>query len=357
MTRASRLRPGRALGRSSVAVGLLGAALAAGPATAQPATDQPAALGTPSEAVQQLIDLSHQSEQTNQATLGAQADLDTKLAARHTAEAAAAVDRQALDAAKTTLAQYQPEIDAIASATYRGARTGRLFAVVLSDSPQQLLDQMSAMDALAAQTTVKVSGFKRAADAAAAADVTARASADSARTAADQAAAVRADLTRRQTELQGRIADVTTAWARLSAADKQSLAGSPLPAGFDRDAVLRGLTPGSPIAALAAGMTRIGDPYVWGGNQPGGFDCSGLVQWAFKQVGKDLPRTSEAQSLGGTPVARDDMQVGDVVTFYDDASHVGIYAGNGMILHASTFGVPVAIAPIGNQPFHNARRY
>lgn len=350
--RTSRSWSSRKLGRALAAAGLFSVALAAGPAGADPA-----ALGSSGDAVQQLIDLSHRSEQTNQATLGAQADLDAKLAAQRAADDTAAADRRTLDTAEATLARYQPEIDAIAAATYRGAWTSRPFAVLLGDSPQQLLDQLSAMDVLAAQAANKVSGFKRAADAAIAADQASRASADAARVAADQAATTRADLQRSQTELQGRIAGVTAAWARLSATDKRSLTGNPLPAGFDRDAVLRGLTPGSPIAALAAGLTRIGDPYVWGGNQPGGFDCSGLVQWAFAQVGKDLPRTSEAQSLGGTSVSRDDLQVGDVVTFYPDASHVGIYAGDGMILHASTFGIPVAVAPMANQPFHNARRY
>jgi cell wall-associated NlpC family hydrolase len=135
------------------------------------------------------------------------------------------------------------------------------------------------------------------------------------------------------------------------------LAGSPFPPGFDIDTLLRGLVPGSGTSALAAGLTRIGDPYVWGATGPHQFDCSGLVQWAFKQVGKDVPRTSSQQAAYGTPVDQKDLQPGDVVFFYSDISHVGIYAGNGMMVHASTFGVPVAVAPMGSTPYHSARRY
>ena len=83
----------------------------------------------------------------------------------------------------------------------------------------------------------------------------------------------------------------------------------------------------------------------------------GLVQWAFKQVGKNLPRTSQAQAQGGVPVAREALQPGDVVIFYPGATHVGIYAGDGNVLHASTFGVPVAVARLDAMPYNTARRY
>ena len=106
-------------------------------------------------------------------------------------------------------------------------------------------------------------------------------------------------------------------------------------------------------------MTQIGNPYVWGGAAPGGFDCSGLVQWAYKQAtGISLPHSSEMLAQGGQPVALSDLQPGDVLTFYADASHTGIYVGNGMIIHASTFGVPVGVAPLSaGGPIFDARRY
>jgi cell wall-associated NlpC family hydrolase len=108
--------------------------------------------------------------------------------------------------------------------------------------------------------------------------------------------------------------------------------------------------------ALAAAQTRLGMPYQWGATGPNAFDCSGLTSWAFQQVGITLPRTSAAQSTFGTAVSKDDLQPGDLVFFYSPVSHVGIYMGDGKILHASESGEPVKISDISSFPFHNARR-
>ena len=111
-----------------------------------------------------------------------------------------------------------------------------------------------------------------------------------------------------------------------------------------------------PIAVRAA-LTRLGDPYVWAAAGPHAFDCSGLVVWAFQQAGVELPHSSQALASGGQPVPLNQMQPGDVITYYSDASHVGIYMGNGRIVHASTYGVPVAVVSMKNAPIHNVRRY
>lgn len=108
---------------------------------------------------------------------------------------------------------------------------------------------------------------------------------------------------------------------------------------------------------LAAGMTKIGSPYSWGAIGPNEFDCSGLVMWSYQQTGKTIPRTAAAQVAGGTPVSRADLQPGDVVGFYSPVSHVGIYAGDGMVLHASDYGIPVQVAPLDSMPFTGASRY
>jgi len=108
---------------------------------------------------------------------------------------------------------------------------------------------------------------------------------------------------------------------------------------------------------LEAAQTKVGAPYVWGATGPDSFDCSGLTSWAYGQAGIDIPRTSQAQSSGGTQVAKGDLQPGDIVSFYGGATHVGIYAGDGQILHASTEGVPVGYAPLDSMPFNNAVRY
>ncbi|QRP46645.1 NlpC/P60 family protein [Amycolatopsis sp. FDAARGOS 1241] len=113
---------------------------------------------------------------------------------------------------------------------------------------------------------------------------------------------------------------------------------------------------GKGAAALARALTQRGKPYVWGAAGPNAYDCSGLVVWAFKQVGVALPHSSRLQSGIGTPVSRAALQPGDLVFFYSPVSHVGIYAGGGNVLHASQPGQPVKISPLASMPFHNARR-
>ncbi len=108
--------------------------------------------------------------------------------------------------------------------------------------------------------------------------------------------------------------------------------------------------------AFKAAESKLGAPYVYGAAGPDAFDCSGLVQWAYKQAGLNLPRTSYDQAVAGVPVSRDALQVGDVISFYG-GSHSGIYAGNGNVIHASTAGQPVKLAPVSSMPFDGARRY
>jgi cell wall-associated NlpC family hydrolase len=113
-------------------------------------------------------------------------------------------------------------------------------------------------------------------------------------------------------------------------------------------------TPGE--KALHAAESKIGSPYVYGAAGPNSFDCSGLVQWAYRQAGLNLPRTSQAQLGAGTPVSRGDLRPGDVVSFYG-GGHSGLYAGNGNVVHASTSGQPVKVASLASMPFSGARRY
>ena len=109
-------------------------------------------------------------------------------------------------------------------------------------------------------------------------------------------------------------------------------------------------------AALDHAMSKIGSPYRYGASGPNAFDCSGLVSWAFKKAGVSLPRTSRAMSQVGTPVSRDELRPGDLVFFYKPVSHVGIYIGDGKIVHASSKKSPVKISDIGRMKFNSARR-
>ncbi|MET9680306.1 C40 family peptidase [Streptomyces coeruleorubidus] len=93
--------------------------------------------------------------------------------------------------------------------------------------------------------------------------------------------------------------------------------------------------------ALAFARAQIGKPYVWGAVGPGSYDCSGLTQAAWKAAGVTLPRTTYDQVDAGTTVSLTDARPGDLVFFYDDITHVGIYIGNGMMIHAPKPGTYV----------------
>jgi cell wall-associated NlpC family hydrolase len=110
-------------------------------------------------------------------------------------------------------------------------------------------------------------------------------------------------------------------------------------------------------AAVAKALSKLGTPYRYGAMGPNAFDCSGLVKWSFGQAGrKSLPRTSRALATAGVPVRKADLQPGDLVFFYKPISHVGIYIGNGKIVHASRKGQPVKVADMSRMRFTKAVR-
>lgn len=108
--------------------------------------------------------------------------------------------------------------------------------------------------------------------------------------------------------------------------------------------------------ALDAALSKVGAPYVYGAAGPNAFDCSGLVQWSYRQAGRELPRTSGEQLSAGAPVSFDDLQPGDLVSFYG-GGHSALYAGDGNVVHASTSGTPVQVSAISSMPFAGARRF
>ena len=104
-------------------------------------------------------------------------------------------------------------------------------------------------------------------------------------------------------------------------------------------------------------MAQRGDPYVWAAAGPDAFDCSGLTQYAYAAAGVSLPHSSSMQSQMGTSVSRSELQPGDLVFFYSPVSHVGMYIGNGQMVHASTSGKPVQVASLDSMgSFSGARR-
>ncbi|WP_409059231.1 NlpC/P60 family protein [Streptomyces sp. SYP-A7185] len=101
---------------------------------------------------------------------------------------------------------------------------------------------------------------------------------------------------------------------------------------------------------------QIGKPYVWGATGPDSYDCSGLTQDAWKAAGISLPRTTWDQVKVGTTVKTADAKPGDLVFFYDDISHVGIYIGDGKMIHAPKPGANVRVESIYYMPIHSVVR-
>ncbi|MFI8530711.1 NlpC/P60 family protein [Streptomyces aquilus] len=108
--------------------------------------------------------------------------------------------------------------------------------------------------------------------------------------------------------------------------------------------------------AVSYAYSKLGSPYVWGATGPDAFDCSGLTQAAYRSAGISLPRTTYAQIDAGRRVSRSELQPGDLVFFYSAISHVGLYIGNGQMIHAPNPTAPVRIAPIDEMPFAGATR-
>ncbi|MFD0408358.1 NlpC/P60 family protein [Kitasatospora sp. NPDC127116] len=103
-------------------------------------------------------------------------------------------------------------------------------------------------------------------------------------------------------------------------------------------------------AALAAAVRMIGSPYVYGATGPNAFDCSGLMYYSWRQAGVTLPRTSQAQAYAGQRVSLSEARPGDLVIFYRDMHHVGMYAGGGVIVHAPRPGAKVRYESVTAMP-------
>src|SRR3954452_13562241 len=156
---------------------------------------------------------------------------------------------------------------------------------------------------------------------------------------------------RRSLRFGRRLAVALTVGAGVALTPLPALAGTVAPAPAYAHAS------GSAAQAVNSALAQLGDPYAWAGAGPNSFDCSGLTQFAYQAAGISLPHSSRAQSTMGAPVSRGALQPGDLVFFYSPVSHVGIYIGNGQIVHAPSAGDVVKITDLAHMPgFATARR-
>ncbi|MGH3636216.1 MAG: coiled-coil domain-containing protein, partial [Mycobacterium sp.] len=157
------------------------------------------------DAVAKLNELSRQAEQTTEAMHSAQLDLNNKLAAQHAADKRHTDDQAAVDAAKSKLATFQSAVDKFAAAMYMGGRTGGMDAILTAESPQQLIGKLAVQRVISTEMATQMAGYRAAGERAVKAEQESAKSAADAKTAAEQAAAVRASLQSKQSQLQVQI--------------------------------------------------------------------------------------------------------------------------------------------------------
>jgi cell wall-associated NlpC family hydrolase len=267
-------------------------------------------------------------------------EAEVTVAAQQRAAVAAAAEAAAAHAA---VAAYEPQLRAIAQSGYTGKTQSRVAAFLTSDSASELVQQMTTLDLLAAHTNTVVSSV-------AAAQTTAQ----QAQAAADQAAATAQagleQLKGQQAEVQKQVAAYQADFAQLSAAEQTAVttavAGRAITPPRDLP-----MPPGAAGKAIATALAQVGDPYQGGAAGPDAFDCSGLMMYAYGAAGVALPHSSRSQSTLGTQVTRAELQAGDLVFFYTPISHVGLYIGDGMMVHARTYGSPVAVTSVDQRGF------
>ncbi|MGA4840106.1 NlpC/P60 family protein [Streptomyces sp. G45] len=256
-------------------------------------------------------------------------------------------------------------LGSLATAQYRTGSVAPSLQLALSSDPDEYLDRASRADRAGqrqAATVNDVRGQLRELD-------QVRAEADD--TLADLRAR-QAALKKHKKTVTGKLDEAKRLLDRLTAAQRARLAadergegagGSAGGSARASRAADRGPATGTAPApdsragaAIAYARKALGSPYVWGATGPNTFDCSGLTQAAYRAAGVSLPRTTYAQIGAGKRVSRSELRPGDLVFFYSGISHVGLYVGDGQMIHAPNPSAPVRVAPIDQMPFAGATR-
>ncbi|MGP4042659.1 NlpC/P60 family protein [Streptomyces sp. 2A115] len=235
-------------------------------------------------------------------------------------------------------------LGSLAGAQYRSGGLDPSLALMFSDDPEEYLDKATALDRIGSRQAGELKGLQSAVR-----DLSQQ---------REEATRTLAELekSRKAVARHKRIVEQKLSKARrlLNSMPEADRAAYDRASRSGRDEIpdLSGVTPSSAraAAAVAAARAAVGRPYVWGANGPTGFDCSGLMQWSYAQAGVGLPRTSQAQAQAGQQVPLAQARPGDLVTYRGDASHVGMYMGNGQVVHAPYPGAPVRYDPVGMMP-------
>ncbi|MFF7471624.1 NlpC/P60 family protein [Streptomyces sp. NPDC008092] len=242
-------------------------------------------------------------------------------------------------------------LGSLAGAQYRSGGIDPTVALLFSDDPQDYLDRASLLDRIDVRQAGQLRRLRTAMRELAQERTEAAGSLAelerSRRAVASHKAVVEKKLTRARQLLNALPAADRAAFEHSSRGDDRAdlpdLSGADAP-------------DGRAAAAIAAARSALGKPYVWGASGPTGFDCSGLMQWSYAHAGIHLPRTSQEQRFAGHQVPLSQAQPGDLVVYRSDASHVGMYVGNGQVIHAPYPGAPVRYDPVGMMPVSSVTR-
>ncbi len=149
-------------------------------------------------------------------------------------------------------------------------------------------------------------------------------------------------------EIEAKAAEADELLATLEAEQRQAMAqdAAPQPAAVS----------GNAAAVVDYALGQVGKAYVWGAAGPDSYDCSGLTLMAWAQAGVSLPHSASSQMSSGTPVSQSELQPGDLVFYYSPVSHVGIYIGNGQIVHAANPSTGVGVTTVDSMPYSGAVR-
>ncbi|MGH3694358.1 MAG: NlpC/P60 family protein [Pseudonocardiaceae bacterium] len=333
---------------AAVTVGLLSTLMSptatAITATAMPptATAEPALPGDSQTALQQLAELNRQAEVLTEKWHYARDQLNARRADLDRARGDATGAAASAERARAVQDQYREQVDRLTSASFQGARLSRLSALLVSDSPQDFLDQMSALDILAVDNKNALDRLTGALAQAQQAERSAHDAAVRAGQAEHDAARLEGELTRSRADMDRQIQVVTK---RLAALTRQARAVY-LSGGNTRFPINLVGT-GVAVQAARVALGKQGSSYVWGGEGPSTFDCSGLVKWSFAQAGlRGLPHSSQEQARMGRSVSQSQLRPGDLIALYSPISHIGLYIGNGLYVNAPQTGDVVKVVPV-----------
>jgi peptidoglycan DL-endopeptidase CwlO len=336
---------------SVVALVLLFVGVSAGTGQAAPTTPTPPKPRTSAQALEQLRVFNEEFEKITEQYNDARVLLKKRVG-----EA-----RLAANKAQLAQAQYsalQGQIQHVVTSAYRSVPLSQFGVMLTSASPQEFLDQISALNAVAGRRAVLLAKAGRVKAAAIKTSTDAKAAVAAANKLTHDLGIRRADLSRRAAQSKQLFTRLSAAEraafrARQSSSDTRGSRGTARP---DPTPVVNVPASGRAGVAVATARKQVGKPYVWAAAGPGAFDCSGLTMYSWSAAGVALPHSSSMQMGVGNRVSRSQLQPGDLVFFYSPIHHVGLYVGGGMMIHAPTSNDVVKYASIDNMPFTGATR-